>query len=88
MKFGQVKGNVVATTKNQGLVGMKLLIIQPTDEFFKPIGETLVGIDSVGAGSGDHILYSTGSAARGVIEDQRIPVDVSIVAIIDSVEVC
>lgn len=87
MKLGVVKGNVVATTKDEGLVGMKLLIVQPTDETLKPRGDVIVAVDTVGAGFGDRILFVTGSSARSMLVSKTIPVDASIVAIVDTVEV-
>ncbi|MBF4695923.1 EutN/CcmL family microcompartment protein [Fusibacter ferrireducens] len=87
MKLGVVKGNVVATTKDEGLVGMKLLIVQPTTEASDPCGDVIVAVDTVGAGFGDRILYVTGSSARSMLTSKNIPVDASIVAIVDTVEV-
>lgn len=87
MKLGYVKGNVVATTKDEGLVGMKLLIVQPTTVDSEPIGEIIVAVDTVGAGFGDRILYVTGSSAKSMLPNKDIPVDASIVAIVDNVEV-
>ncbi|MDK2866707.1 MAG: ethanolamine utilization protein EutN [Clostridiales bacterium] len=87
MKLGLIKGNVVATTKDPGLVGKKLLIVQPTDADFNDRGELIVAIDTVGAGFGDRVLYTTGSSARTMLEDRHAPVDASVVAIIDTVEV-
>ncbi|MGX8795156.1 EutN/CcmL family microcompartment protein [Fusibacter sp. JL298sf-3] len=84
MKFGRVKGTVVATTKNAHLVGTKLLIVQPTDENFNAVGHAVVAVDSVGAGNGDRVLYVTGSVSKTVLSG---PVDATIVAIIDTVEV-
>ncbi len=84
MKFGRVKGTVVATTKNAHLVGTKLLIVQPTDENFNAVGHAVVAVDSVGAGNDDRVLYVTGSVSKTVLSG---PVDATIVAIIDTVEV-
>ena len=87
MKLGLIMGNVVATTKDPGLVGKKLLIVQPTNERFEARGELLVAIDTVGAGFGDRVLYATGSSAKSMLENKQVPVDASVVAIIDTVEV-
>lgn len=87
MKIGVIKGNVVATTKDEGLVGRKLLIVQPTGPDFEPAGSMLVAIDTVGAGFGDRVLYATGSSAKSMLENKQVPVDASVVAIIDTVEV-
>ena len=46
----------------------------------------LVAVDTIGAGIGDRVLISQGSSARRILEqsdEQRIPIDAVIVAIID-----
>ena len=82
MYIANVLGNVVATTKDDGLVGEKLLIIQAVDPSYNPVGEPLVAIDTVGAGFGDKVLVARGSSARGIFE-KKAPID----AIIDAVEI-
>ncbi len=85
MYFAEVIGHVVATTKNENLVGKKLLIVQPLNNNFEPYGEAIVAIDTVGAGFSDRVLLATGSSAR-VIFDEKAPVDAAIIAIIDTLE--
>jgi len=85
MYLGEVKGNVVASTKDEHLVGKKLLIVQPIDPFFKPYGQPSVVVDTVGAGFSDRVLVSKGSSAGSMFEGKS-PIDAAIVAIIDSLE--
>ncbi len=87
MYIGKVKGVVVATTKDKGLVGKKLLIVQPLDSECKAVGNCEVAIDFVGAGCGEIVLVATGSSARQVSEKIEAPIDRSIVAIVDNIEV-
>ncbi|WP_026895446.1 EutN/CcmL family microcompartment protein [Clostridiisalibacter paucivorans] len=87
MYIGKIIGVVVSTTKDQGLVGKKLLIVQPIDTKNNPIGNCEVAIDSVGAGAGEVVLVATGSSARQIFNDEKSPIDRSIVAIIDNIEV-
>lgn len=87
MYIAKVIGVVVATTKDKGLMGKKLLIVQPLDLKYNPIGNCEVAIDSVGAGNGEIVLVATGSSARQIFENQKSPIDRSIVAIIDNIEV-
>ncbi len=87
MYVGKVIGVVIATTKDESLVGKKLLIVQPLDTKYNPIGNCEVAIDSVGAGTGEIVLVATGSSARQVFEDLKAPIDRSIVAIVDNIEV-
>ena len=57
MQFARVIGNCVCTTKDEKLPKEKLLVIQPVDlTFKKPAGGLLVGIDVVGAGTGELFL--------------------------------
>ncbi|MBR0575620.1 EutN/CcmL family microcompartment protein [Proteiniclasticum sp. BAD-10] len=85
MYLAEVKGNVVATTKDQKLVGTKLLIVQPMDPTFTPYGNPLIAVDTVGAGFRDRVIIATGGSARTIFAEGT-PVDAAIVAIIDTVE--
>lgn len=86
MEFGIIKGNVVCTVKDEKIQGRKLLLVQPVDDNLKPTSSSLVGIDSVGAGEGELVLYVKGSSARMTdITDDR-PVDCTIMAIVDYIE--
>ena len=79
MKIGKVIGRVVSTRKDEALVGFKLLVIEAEEA-----GERLVAIDTVGAGVGERVLVTTGSAAR-VTLSVHAPVDATVVGIIDTV---
>lgn len=87
MRLGKVVGTVVATRKDDNLVGTKLLVVQE----MKPDGSLTstyaVAVDTVGAGKGDVVLCVSGSSARLTERTRTMPVDTTIVAIIDSVEV-
>lgn len=86
MEFGIITGNVVCTRKDEKISGSKLLLVQPVDDNLKPVSTPLVGIDSVGAGEGELILFVKGSSARMTeLTDDR-PVDCTIMAIVDYVE--
>lgn len=87
MYIGKVIGVVVATTKDESLIGKKLLIVQPLDLEYKPVGICEVAVDTVGAGSDEIVLVASGSSARQVFQEKNFPIDKSIVAIIDNIEV-
>ncbi|SFC18565.1 EutN/CcmL family microcompartment protein [Clostridium uliginosum] len=87
MYLAKVVGVIVATTKNEALVGKKILIVQPLNTDYNPIGNSEVAIDSVGAGTGEIVLVSTGSSARQVFDEEKNPIDRAIVAIVDNIEV-
>ncbi len=86
MYLGEVIGTVVAERKYEGLEGKKMLLVQPLDEDRKPNGPKQVAIDTVRAGVGD-LVYLVGSreAALG-LEPSFVPVDATIVGIIDDLE--
>jgi ethanolamine utilization protein EutN len=89
MYLAKVIGNVVATQKSPELQGLKLLFIQPyvnQDKKLVASGSSIVAADSVGAGVGECVLYTYGSAARLAL-GAKAPVDAVIVGIVDAVEV-
>jgi microcompartment protein CcmK/EutM len=83
-----VIGTIVATRKDDKLVGQKLQIVQPiTLDTQAPDGKPLVAVDAVGAGEGEVVLICSGSSARQTARTQNTPVDTVIMAIVDSLEV-
>jgi ethanolamine utilization protein EutN len=93
MFLAKVEGSVVATKKDANMTGRKLLLIRPqlVDDKdptrFKPGSNTVVAVDSVGAGEGELVLFCQGSSARlaGGLKDA--PVDAVIIGIVDVVDV-
>ncbi len=81
MIIGTVVGSIVATRKNEKLVGQKLLIIRPADGMEEK--NEFVAIDNVGAGIGEIVLVARGSAARVGCDLADAPVDAAIVGIVD-----
>ncbi len=86
MIFARVVGTVVATNKDEKLVGKKLLLVQPVEVGDKAKGNPLVAVDAVGAGEGEFVLLVQGSSARQTVQTEGKPVDCAIVAIVDYVE--
>lgn len=88
MNLGRVKGTVVSTNKAEKLQGLKMLIVKPIDiETWEEKGGLIVAIDAVGAGEGEVVMLCGGSSSRQTAATENKPVDQSIVAIIDSVDV-
>ncbi len=81
MIVGKVVGSVVATRKNENLLGNKFLIVEPYNNMAGT--GRIVAIDNVGAGIGEDVLVATGSAARIGCNVEASPVDAAIVGIID-----
>ncbi|KRQ87581.1 Carbon dioxide concentrating mechanism protein CcmL [Caloramator mitchellensis] len=88
MNLGKVIGTVIATRKDERLVGSKLMITQPLDYDYKPIGNPFIAVDTVGAGIGEVVIYTTsGTAARLAARKMEAPIDIAIVGIVDKVDI-
>ena len=88
MIIGKVVGTVVASRKEEELVGLKFLAVCPIDiETGETKGGGVVAVDAVGAGVGEVVLYASGSSARQTLVTQNRPVDATIMAIVDTLEV-
>lgn len=86
MRIGRIIGTVVATRKDEKLVGTKLMITQPLTFKLEPQGEPIIAVDTVGAGIGEIILYTTGTAGRIAARKLDAPIDASIVGIVDNID--
>jgi ethanolamine utilization protein EutN len=91
MDIGRVVGQVVSTVKQAGLQGRTLLLITPVDladaDRNGPEDLTYIAVDCVGAGLGEVVLVSRGSAARVDGATGAVPTDAAAVAIVDTVVV-
>jgi microcompartment protein CcmK/EutM len=88
MIISRVVGDIVSTQKNPHLEGYKLLVVQPVELDGKtPVGTSMIALDKVDAGDGDLVLVNKeGSSARILLEDEEIPVQAVIVAVIDGMD--
>ena len=70
MFLARVEGSVVATKKDPSMNGRKLLLLRPqlVDEKdptkFRAGVNTIVAVDSLGAGIGELVMFCQGSSAR------------------------
>ena len=79
MKTGKVIGNIWATRKEEKLAGLKLLVIQPINLLDdKAIEYPIIAADIIGAGV---------SSARTAAGGSDIPVDATVVGIVDDQEI-
>jgi len=86
MHLARVAGTVTATAKDAQLQGKTLLVCDLIDGHKKVLSPAaLVAVDTVGAGKGDIVLISVGSAARLPQETSGTPTDATIVAVVDAV---
>jgi ethanolamine utilization protein EutN len=86
MKLGRVIGKVWATAKDEKLNGLKLYIMQPVDEHNVPLGNELVAVDTVGTREGDLVFWVGGAEATFPFEGRQIPSDVTIVGLVDRLD--
>lgn len=87
MLLGRVVGNVVSTVKHHTHVGYKLLLVKPEGADGKPEGQSVIALDLVQAGVGDHVLLlREGSSVRDLVGNANAPVHAAVVGIVDEVE--
>lgn len=93
MFIARVTGNVVSTQKVSTMTGHKLLTVEPmrvdptNRDKLVGTGRTFVCVDTVGAGHGEMVLIVQGSSARLTPETEKLPVDATIIGIVDTVNV-
>jgi ethanolamine utilization protein EutN len=84
----RVIGDVYSTVKNPNFVGTKILIVQPVDPQLKDKGGSMLALDRVDAGPNDIVLVNKeGGSARIIFQNDEIPVQAVIVAVVDGVDV-
>ena len=93
MFLGRVTGTVVSTVHHPFFQGRKLLMVRPmladpdNPGAFKPGSNTIVAIDTLGAGEGELVMFAQGSSARQADGLKSVPVDAAIVGIVDTVNI-
>lgn len=93
MFLARVIGQVVATKKDESMRGQRLLLLRPMlvdgedPTKFKPGQNTIVAVDSLGAGTGEMVMFCQGSSARQAAGFKPLPVDAAIIGLVDSVDV-
>jgi ethanolamine utilization protein EutN len=93
MFLARVTGSVVATQKVASMTGRKLLTVEPlrvdpaTRDQLAGTARTFICVDTVGAGQGEMVLIVQGSSARLTPETEKLPVDCTIIGIVDTVNV-
>jgi microcompartment protein CcmK/EutM len=83
VQLARVVGEVVSTMKDANLHGISLLVVQPINASGEAVGRTLVALDSVGAGVGEHVFYVKGKEASFPFHPAEPPADAAIIGIVD-----
>jgi len=89
MIIAKVIGTVVATVKDPGFAGKKLVVCQAhviKDNALAPGSTMIVANDDLGAGEGDFVAVSQGSSARMAPSMKSTATDAVIIALIDRVD--
>jgi len=87
VKLARVVGTVVATTKYDGLEGVKLLAVQPLDRSGDPSGSPAVAADATAQAGPGHLVLVVGSReAAQALPRTFVPVDLAITGIVDDVQ--
>jgi len=93
MYLGKVIGSVVSTKKDESMRGRKLLVVRPMlidpedPSRFKEGSNTIVAVDTLGAGEGELVMLAQGSSARQADGLKSMPVDAAIVGLVDTINV-
>jgi ethanolamine utilization protein EutN len=93
MFLAKVEGSVVSTKKDPAMNGRKLLLLRPqlVDDKdptkFRSGANTIVAVDTIGAGINEMVLFCQGSSARLAGGMKESPVDAVVIGIVDSVDV-
>jgi microcompartment protein CcmK/EutM len=87
MKLGKVVGTVVSTRKDEKIEGLKLYVVRDLSVELEEKGSFVIAADTVGSGVGEVVLYASGSSARQTSMTQNRPVDASVMAIVDLIDV-
>ncbi|MBX3441819.1 MAG: EutN/CcmL family microcompartment protein [Planctomyces sp.] len=93
MFLAKVTGSVISTQKVDLMVGQKLFVVEPlrineqTKDGLSGTGRTFICVDTVGCGEGETVLIVQGSSARFTESTKKLPVDATIIGIVDQVQV-
>ena len=87
MLIGRVVGQVVSTEKHASHKGRKALLVQPLNLDGTDRGDAVIALDSVDAGIGDRVLFTTdGFSAMTSVGRPHSPIDMAVVGFIDSID--
>jgi len=88
MLLGKIVGAAVATIKNPGLTGVKLLVVQPLNKKLEAVGSLKVAADAaLNAGAGDIVVLVRSRDASLALEVKGTPTDLAVVGVVETVDV-
>ncbi|MDD4311452.1 MAG: EutN/CcmL family microcompartment protein [Eubacteriales bacterium] len=89
MYICKVIGKVVSTQKNEKLTGSSIVLVRVVSLTAKKneiteSNEIFAAADTVGCGTGNYVLVTSGTNAGYALKNTNTPVDMAVVGIIDS----
>ena len=81
MVVGTVIDNIWSTRKDDGLIGLKFMLIDLLGG--KDDGKQIIAVDTIGAGIGERVIICQGSSARRMNRLEEAPIDAIIIGIVD-----
>lgn len=86
MIIGRVAGTITSTIAHPFFAGKKLLLVERLTPDGTPTGDSLIAVDTVGAGAGECVLIlDEGTGARQVVDSPTAPLRSVIVGIVDEI---
>lgn len=87
MKVAKVIGTIWSTRKDEKLRSYKLLVVQPINLLTgAKEAAPIIAADTIGAGVGETVIYVGDSSVRSAAGDMSVPVDATVVGIVDDQE--
>jgi len=87
VKLARAAGTVVSTIQAPVFDGRALLWCDLLDPELVPTGESVIAVDTVGAGAGEVVLIlDEGGSARMIVKMEPAPIRAVVVGIVDSVD--
>ncbi|MDA7950116.1 MAG: EutN/CcmL family microcompartment protein [Pirellulaceae bacterium] len=92
MLVAKITGTLISSAKVSSLEGKTLLLVEPLQADYevnfqlRTTGQTMVVVDSLGAGIGDYVILSEGNSVNLLPELKNCPVDAAVVGILDRVQ--
>jgi microcompartment protein CcmK/EutM len=86
MILGMVVGTVVSHRRADQIDAPRYLLVDQSDQRGQKKNDILVALDMVGAGYGEMVMLSQGSAARQTTLTDNRPMDAVIVGIVDLID--
>jgi len=84
--LGKVIGTLTPSLLYPGLEGVPLLLVQPLDPAKKPAGKFIVATDATRMAAPDELIYFEGGREAALaLEKWFVPVDHTIIGIVDDV---